>query len=255
MENESWAVIELHEPEVHQDFRLVMKLRHASSSERDPSGASTQLIISTKAIGFPLALTKIMAVHSQVNLLRKEWIKDCERLIGKPGGPDRLHTAVLSSLVSPKLLPVSVEDFFIRNFILQHEAPDWKDSRPGVMVMESSPPEGMTHFDDFEFPKPRRAVVRITGTEKLNLFMPGINGPDFTDVLSSVRLNLPVPSWLISLDLLKRFLADIFSNSLRMIKANIVDQWSQLEFEKRMAMYPELFEQIQGIIDAQNSKA
>lgn len=31
-------------------------------------------------------------------------------------------------------------------------------------------------------PRPRRGVVQITGSEKLNYFMPGLAGPDYMDV-------------------------------------------------------------------------
>eukprot|EP00931_Biecheleriopsis_adriatica_P120909 TRINITY_DN96000_c0_g1_i1.p1 TRINITY_DN96000_c0_g1~~TRINITY_DN96000_c0_g1_i1.p1 ORF type:complete len:436 (+),score=93.69 TRINITY_DN96000_c0_g1_i1:88-1308(+) len=247
---ETWAVIELEDPQISPDFKLVMRIRLARGKERSSTAGGSQLIIGTRCEGFPLPLTKFIALHSRTHLLRKEWIKDCEKLVGKPAHAGNAYTALLVSMLSPKMLPFRLEDIIMRNFIIHSEAPPQiENSRPGIMVMESSPSSELSHYDGVELPKSRRGVLQITGSEKLNYFMPNRKNKEAVDVISSVRIFLPMPEWLLSLELVKRFLADMFANTLRNIKERVICQWDTLEYDQEIANDPAFFSQLQEIID------
>jgi hypothetical protein len=69
-------------------------------------------------------------------------------------------------------------------------------------------------------------MIRLSGSEKMNHFMPGLAGPEYTDCISSVRISVPLNSWLVPLSLVKPFLADIFAGTLKTVKKNVIDDWA-----------------------------
>eukprot|EP00439_Symbiodinium_sp_Y106_P058509 s2891_g8.t1 len=190
-DHSEWTFLNLSDPEIDPNFKLTFR---------------TRIMIGAHATGFPVNLTQLVAYHSRVDHIKKEWIKDCEKIYGKPASNQNLYTAILASLMAPRVLPFKLEDTsvilaertqkpdkIIRNFVLCKEAPPIPGSRPGVMVMESSPDDALTHYDGLELPAPRRGVIQITGSEKLNYFMPSLVGPNHIDAISSLRAQLPVP--------------------------------------------------------------
>ncbi|CAE8628014.1 unnamed protein product [Polarella glacialis] len=253
-EGENWATIELRDPNLGDHFRLQMQIRFANTAERDPHVASSQLIIGTKVFGFPMPLPKLIAFQSQVDLMQKEWLKDCSNLVGKPGGSDKLFTSFLTSVLAPKMLPWKLEEFLVRDFVVSEEALPINEARPGVTTMESSPADSLNSYFGVEIPKPRRGMIRLSGSEKMNHFMPGLAGPEYTDCISSVRISVPLNSWLVPLSLVKPFLADIFAGTLKTVKKNVIDDWDNLEFEKRMVENSDFFNKIQAVVDTQTKK-
>lgn len=249
-QEDDWKSFVVSDPEIDPIFKVNMRIRFARGAERNPARGGTQILIQARAEGFPVSLLKFAAFHSRVHLIRKEWIKDCERFIGVGAQAKTLHTALLTSLLAPKILPVKLEDVIFRNFIFCKEAPAIPGSRPGIMVMESSPEEKMTTYEGIELPKPRRGVVQITGSEKLNYFMPGLAGPEYMDVLSCIRAQLPIPQWLVPLELVKRFLADVFTGALKQIIEHVASKWDDMPFVQEIQADPEFFNQVQELIDA-----
>ncbi|CAJ1337312.1 unnamed protein product, partial [Effrenium voratum] len=127
---------------------------------------------------------------------------------------------------------------------------------PGLMVMESSPEAGMSHYEGISLPKPRRGVLQITGSEKLNYFMPSrALGTNYMDVASAVRAQLPVPQWLMSLELVKRFLADVFTATLKGVLEHVNKSWDTLPFQKEIDTDPRFFKDIQDIMDASSAES
>mmetsp|Transcript_72088 Transcript_72088/g.168698 ORF Transcript_72088/g.168698 Transcript_72088/m.168698 type:complete len:397 (-) Transcript_72088:59-1249(-) len=253
-EHSEWTYLEIAEPEIDPNFKLTFRMRFARGDERNHARGGTQIMVGAHAVGFPVNLTQLVAYHSRVHHIKKEWLKDCEKIVGLPASDHNLYSATLTSLLAPKVLPFKLEDVIIRNFIVCKEAPPIPGCRPGVMVMESSPDEEQTHIEGLELPKPRRGVIQITGSEKLNHFMPSIVGPNHVDAICSIRAQLPLPQWLISLDLVKRFLADIFSNTLKVIKQQVANDWDKLPFNDDIEADPKFFAKIQEIVEASTAK-
>lgn len=253
-DHSEWTFLNLSDPEIDPNFKLTFRMRFARGNERNHAKGGTQIMIGAHATGFPVNLTQLVAYHSRVNHLRKELIKDCEKIYGKPASNQNLYTAILASLMAPRVLPFKLEDKIIRNFILCKEAPPIPGSRPGIMVLESSPDDELTHYDGLELPVPRRGVIQITGSEKLNYFMPSLIGPNHIDAISSMRVQLPVPQWLISIELVKRFLADVFTNTLRTIKDQVCSNWDDLPFNADIEADPAFFGKLQEIIDASTAE-
>merc|ERR1719442_101400 len=63
-------------------------------------------------------------------------------------------------------------------------------------------------------------------------------------------MGLPVPEWMIPLEVLKRFVSDIFRESLRRVKAMVVDHWGELGYNERMAARQEFYGRIVAIEEA-----
>ncbi|CAE7592159.1 unnamed protein product, partial [Symbiodinium natans] len=90
--------------------------------------------------------------------------------------------------------------------------------------------------------------------EKLNYFMPSLVGPNHIDAISSLRAQLPIPQWLLSIELVKRFLADIFTATLRTIKEQVANDWDNLPFNADIEADPAFFGKLQEIVDASTAK-
>jgi len=255
-DDNEWKSFVVSDPEIDPLFKVHMRLRFARGAERNVARGGTQILIAVRAEGFPVSLMKFAAFHSRVHLIQKEWIKDCERFVGVGAQAKTLHTGMLTSLLAPKILPIKLEDVIFRNFIFCKEAPPLlPGSRPGILVMESSPDEKLTTYEGVELPKPRRGVVQITGSEKLNYFMPGLAGPEYIDVISAIRAQLPVPQWLVPLELVKRFLGDVFTGALKQVIEQVTSRWESTPFGQEILNDPEFFNQVQELIDNASSSA
>lgn len=254
-DDSEWKSFVIADPEIDPLFKVHMRMRFARGGERNAAKGGTQILIAARAEGFPVSLLKFAAFHSCVHLIEKEWIKDCERFVGVGAHEKSLYTAMLTSLLAPKILPVKLEDVIFRNFIVCKEAPpQLPGARPGILVMESSPDDKMTSYEGIELPKPRRGVVQITGSEKMNYFMPSqIGGPQYMDVISSIRAQLPIPQWLVPLELVKRFLADIFTGALKQVIEHVASKWEDRPFVHAIEKDPNFFQQVQDIIDTAKS--
>jgi len=268
-----WARIEIRDPKIGPDFQLEIKLRFAKDSEREANGPSAQLVVSSECRGFPLRLSQFVAFNCEAELCGKENIKDCTSLKSTSGNPSECSPAFIHSQLSPALLPFRVEELLARDFAVcpkgapftrfcsamtRSRSKDVLDSlgsspwsRGGVLITENNPPDGVTEFEGFKVPPTRRGVVRLTGTPKTIFCSRNDRRPDCTDIVAAVRMGLPVPEWLIPLDLLKRFVSDIFRESLRRVKANIVDHWAELGYNERMAARPEFYGRIVAIEEAE----
>lgn len=202
---ETCVTMSLQDAKIGDLFKMQMRIRRARGSERDPNGAATQLIISIRANGFPMSLTETTCLQSEVDLWQKEWLKDCEHVLGFPGGPNGIYSAACYSLLAPKLLPFRIEDAYQRDFIICKTAPNLVGSRPGVTVVESNLHDVMaTLFKNADVPK-RRNCVRMASSCYLNHYMPSLLGPTLVDMLGSAFISLPVWEWLLPLSLIKGF--------------------------------------------------
>jgi hypothetical protein len=271
-----WARIEIRDPKIGPDFQLEMKLRFAKDAEREANGPSAQLIVSSECRGFPLRLSQFVAFHCESDLCQKEYIKDCTSLEAMSGNPCECAPAFVYTQLSPALLPFRVEELLARDFAVcpdgapfarfcsemtrtrSKEVLDSLGSSPwsrgGVLIAENNPPDGVTEFEGHKVPPTRRGVVRVTGTEKTIFASRNELRPECTDIVAAVRMGLPVPEWLIPLELLKRFVSDIFRESLRRVKANVVDHWGELGYNERMAARQEFYGRIVAIEEASGAK-
>jgi hypothetical protein len=217
-------------------------------------------------------LREFAAFNCEADLCRKEYIKDCTFLESISGNPSECGPAFVHSQASPALLPFRIEEFLTRDFAVCPEgAPftgsctgmtrsgseevmdslgDSPWSRGGVLIAENNPPDGLTEFEGFKVPLAGRGVVRLTGGPKTIYGSRNELRPDCTDIVAAVRMGLPVPEWLIPLDLVKRSLSDIFRESLRRMKAMVVDHWGELGYNERMAARPEFYGRIIAIEEA-----
>lgn len=247
---ESWVSIKLQDPIIGDKFSMEMRIRFAKGEERDPKGPAAQMVISIDARDFPMPLDKLICMMAEGDLFKKNWIQDCESLAGIPGGGKLLWTNFFYTSLSPKLLPFKVEDLFMRDFVVcQSGGPPVPNSRPGVSLVETPPPDSMTRFLNYEVPERRRAVVRVSGSTKVNHFMPALSDPEnMSDIIASAQLGLPLYQWMVPLEMLKSFFADLFQQTLRSIRLNIIDHWDEMEYQQRLMASSVFYSQMSEII-------
>lgn len=211
---------------------MEMKLRHAEEHERDPNGASTQLISMATCKNFPIALEKAIAFERETDLMRKEWLQDCRRTSGEVTGPENLMTSLMHAEISSPLMPVVLDAVQLRRFVVCQTAP-CAGVGPGVLKTEISPPSDAETHEGIAIPKPGPRVIRMEAKNYV-YFMPG-RRPDVTEVVIVGELGMPLPSWMVPLGLLSRFASDFITKTFIMVKEDVYDHWKDWQFDERIA--------------------
>jgi len=244
--SEKGVHFEMKDPTLGEHFRLVMDLRFAEGPERDKKGPSAQLIVRGDVRNMPAPLERVLAENCETDLVRKEWIKDCKKIQGRPGGAVRLYSSVVQTQLSPSLLPFSVEDVILRDFAVCPGEGILKERGPGVMVFERRVPEGAKEFEGMPLPPKTRGYIRVKGGISA-LYMTQSQRPDCTNILAVVTLHVPVPQAIVPLTLLKRFAADLILGSLRQQREHVYDKWDSLEFGDRISRHSDFYDVISGM--------
>jgi hypothetical protein len=245
-----WAQLQIKDPKIGKDFNLEMKLRFAQDFEREATGPKTQIVVFTECSGLPLRLTDFVALQCETDLFRKEWMKDCVSYEGKHGLPNELVPAFVYVQLSPALMPFKLEELVLREFAVCPDGPPFQSescSSGGVLISENGPPDGVSEFQGFAIPPTRFRMVRLTGEPKMLFATRSKLGRGCTDLFSAVRIGLPAPEWMVPLDLLKRFAADIFRESLRRLKEHVIDNWDNLGYKARVASREDFYNQVVSI--------
>jgi hypothetical protein len=242
-EDKRWVHTIIEDPAIGPDFRADIKIRFADSAERDPNGASTQLITCGILAGFPMDLERFVSVYRETDIYKKEWIADCESCEGQVAGPERLYSALSKIVNSSPLLPVKLEVLTVREFAVCHKSP-LPDRGPGVLVMDMSAPVDASSFAGWELPAPPRRTTRLSGLGLILYFTPRNDKPGHCDVFAFAKAGAPIPQWLVPLTLLKRFFANHFLSVFKAIRSHIADNWDNLEYGDRIAKCPQFYETI-----------
>lgn len=252
----------LRDPKIHPDFELEINVRHAEGAEISANGASTQLIASAKLKAFPLSLQQWLAVHRETDLVQKEWMQDCVECDGEAKGFEQLFASYLRLVLCPSLLPVKLEAHKLRNFSVCSKSPIAGLNGGGVLMIESDFPAGVaalaaevkTIEDQSKSQEfvPRQLEPKATlmnGGSTAFFITPSGLGPNFVDGTVVAKTDVPVPRWLVPLSLWKRVIALSFSKTLTKIHERVVQRWEDLDFDKRIAALPELYQETAKIAE------
>lgn len=242
-----WVHAEIRDPKVAKDFLITMDLRFAQGEEHDKLGPTSQMIAKVKMVSFPARVTQWIALQREVDLFKKEWIKDCDKMENIVGDhAHQLSSVLMHIILAPFLLPFRLEEVLIREFSVCSEAPVHgmlpEDRTPGVLLMESNPPEKVNHFEEWEVPAKGGRIVRMRSTKVLYITSSGAG--NMCDIVAAARLGFPVYRQILPLDLLKRVLIDLFRESVRRLKEQVFDCWNEMEFDKRIAADPEFYDAV-----------
>merc|ERR1719220_84743 len=91
--NASWTEIASVEPKIGPDVRFVVRGRWLEGDEREPNGPLAQGLLVMNQLNLPFKLERLLALHVEADLLKKELIQDCMFMKGIRGGPDKLYSA------------------------------------------------------------------------------------------------------------------------------------------------------------------
>jgi len=241
--DERGASLELKHPELGEAFCMRVGLRHAESNERMKNGPATQIILTSEIQHFPASLTQIITQDCEIDLFRKQWVKDCKKVRGVPGRPARLYCALMQLCLAPPLLPIKLEDVILREFAVCSGEGALPGRGPGVVVVEYRPPDGVGEFEGMPIPAKSRGVVRVKGGMTAYYKTQNKQNPCHSDFLIIATLGVPVPQMLLPLSLIKRFAADALVNSLRLMKSGLYDKWDTLEYNDRAQANPNFYGQ------------
>merc|ERR1712008_53342 len=213
------------------------------ASEREKGGPSTQLIMTGQLSSFPLALERFVSVYRETDLYQKEWIADCKKCDGKVGGPERLYSSLSYIVNTSPILPMSLEVVTVRDLAVCRQAP-LSGRKPGVLVMDMSPPSGASEFGGWTLPDhcKKKRCIRLSNFDVILYFVPNEANPaEACDIFAFARMGAPIPQWLVPLSLLKRFLAAHFISVFKAIKVHITEQWDALKYGERIGSCPHLY--------------
>ncbi|CAJ1441493.1 unnamed protein product, partial [Effrenium voratum] len=70
-EDSEWRHLEVTDPEIDPKFKITMRLRFARGAERNAANGGSQILIASRAEGFPVSLLKFAAFHSRTEHLQK----------------------------------------------------------------------------------------------------------------------------------------------------------------------------------------
>ena len=217
-------------------------MRVVEGAERDPNGATCQLVAAVDVHNFPVPLEKFVVMYREVDLAKKEWFQDCTAFHGEViGSPD--WASLVHSEISSPLLPITFDQVVVRHFALCSKSPV-DGLCAGVLVSEVSPPSGVEACAGFKIPKPRRRVIRME-LKAYQYVTPGAL-PNTTKTLIIAELGAPVPSWMIPMSLLARFVADFFTKTLVKLKQEVIDKFAQYPFDDRMVAQSAFYQAVAG---------
>jgi len=246
-EDKRWVHTVIQDRAIGPDFSADIKIRFAEGGERDPNGASTQLITCGHLTSFPMDLDRFVSVYRETDIYQKQWIADCESCEGEVAGLEKMYSALSKIINSSPLLPVRLEVLTVREFAVCPTSP-FPDRGPGVLVMDMSAPIGASNFAGWELPTPLRRASRLSGLGLILYFTPRRDQPGHCDVFAFAKAGAPVPQWLIPLSLLKRFFAHHFLSVFKAIKNHIVDDWDNLEYGNRITKCPDFYSSISRLV-------
>jgi len=236
------------EPTLGEAFRTEVVVRACEGNEVEKGGSSTQLYVIIRVFNWPLSLVQTASVDIEADLVKKEWTKDCKQRDTILGGESSMFSnfAVMSVALSP--LPLQLEDIMIREFSLVSEAPV-PGSRPGLLVLENGAPKDCGRFENWNIPPPpkKHGHYRLGAGMKVHYKMRGQDSPDFTDMISISKVDLPIPTFLLPLSQFKKIIAQKLTDSLKLMKDGMVDHWSDLGFDARIAANPQLYSAIAAV--------
>jgi len=246
-----WSTVQIKDTKISASFNIDCGVRFAEGKEYEVGGASSQMILRAHATGYPIDMGRYLLLQREVDLARKEWIKDCESLRGRLGGHDQLSGGLVHVVLAPALLPFKLQESFIRSFAVCEEPPvsalgtDW--SGPGLMILEENPPEDVKEYAGWELFTPHKRAIQLRGTSKLFYVTPNADGTGI-EVKANVRFGIPVSSWILPLNLFKKVVAEMLRESLRRIKEEVLDKWEEYDFDKRELACPEFFMESRAVL-------
>lgn len=258
-EGEIWTTTTIKDPTLGDDYYVELQIRAVKNNERDPNGARAQFVVRSSLHNYPVSMTDVVTMSMELDLFKKEWL-NCQQFCGSAGGPDSIYTAVSSSIFSIKMLPFALEDAFHRDVFICEERPDIPGSRPGVTTVECPIADSAMEFSKLhrtslssasasDGPASRKWTVPLSGTFKVNHFMPGLKGPGFTDSITAMRIGLPFFQWMVPLESFKAATAEICNTAMRDLKVNLFDKWSELQYSSRQAKHSAFYGRMQRMID------
>lgn len=250
----AWSRLQIKDPTIGPNFVMDIRLRHADPDEREANGPQTQLIMGGSVRGFPLHMIQVVALFCEVDLFRKEWIKDSERMDGKPACPERMMSGFLHTQMAPKMLPFKLEDVLRRDFAVRVEKTP-EGMGPGVTLLEADTPHGALECQGWPIPQQKRGYIRLSDTLKLHHFMPSTLGPDFMDAESALRVGLPLPQWMVQVEIVKRLMGDIWTNTFRQLKKGPIDNWESLPHNARLAERALFYDRVMEVERAAYARA
>merc|ERR1711908_11885 len=118
----------------------------------------------------------------------------------------------------------------VREFAVCSEVAPLDDQPPGVLMLETNPPNELGELEGWRLPDPDKGCLNMTG-QKLWYFSPNSQNPTLSNAIVFFRGGAPMPRWMVPLGLIKRIFADFLTQSLLGIKNNIIDHWDALQYK------------------------
>lgn len=245
-QDSEWSCYQCMDHDISPNYSFDVKVRHADETEFNCDIGGTQLIYAVTIKDFPMELERIVAMELEIDLFPgKKCIKDCDHFSGIPGGPGHLHRAFIHSIMSPRVLPIRIEDAMFREFCVCGTSPLAGLSSAGVLIAEYTAPDNTTEHEGWTIPACVKGVLRLKATRLL--YATPSATPGCCNILAMGRSNLPFPRWLVSLQFFKRFVALATNMMFRLIMEHVPRNWNELGYTQRIESNSDLYERIRRL--------
>merc|ERR1712107_792918 len=166
--------------------------------EREKDGPSTQLVGIVFVNNYPLTLARSVSGDFEPDLFKSQWIKDCKKFSAQMGDESQFFSKLCYMHLSPALLPTQLEEVVLKEWSVCTE--EMIAGRgPGVLMLETSPPD-QAEWEGFKLPGNTKGVTRLAGGLKIHYKSKG-TAPGTTNVMTVAKIGVPIPSWLLPLNL------------------------------------------------------
>lgn len=241
VEHADWISVDMADPNLGTDFKLNVSIRPLTGAEFDVNGPSLQASIRYVVRNLPCSLEQFALVHIEVDLMKKEWVKDCEELKGWTGGEEQYFGPMSQQLLNFKVLPVCLSNTLMRSVAVCDSPPfSWGDvngfDRGGLWYFECNPPDNTKKYDGWQVaPQLRyngwKKTFDVAGANNSFYIVP--SGPSTIDILVCGRIEIAIPRWILPIDVLKRIAADASIEYYRNLKGKVFDHWDKWDYVSR----------------------
>jgi len=245
MEAGSHRPVIIHDDEVGQGFRFELILRPAVGPERDDRGPLTQLMAVCRTYNFPLPLPQMIAVDVETDLFQREWVNGCTTRTATRGGVDAMHGGMTMTHIGLSPLPITIEEVTVREVAIFESGP-LAELRPGVLVMENTPPVDGGAWENWEVPQPsgRRGFYRVVGSSKAYYKMASVEQPGCCDMVTICKIGISVPKWLLPVETLKGIVASKIKTSCKVLRHELCDRFDTFPYNDRMRTHADLYQAV-----------
>jgi len=195
-----------------------------------------QAVINISSFNCPLDRVRWVAMLYEADLMVPSLFQDVVSIHGITGGEEQLFNRYVRVIMKP---PVFLGKKFcndiIGEFTLCPNPPAaFSDLGPGILLYEFSAPADAKKCEGFDIQEQPRGISRAEA-KSMTYACPSKEEKGTLTLVTVLKLDLPVPQWMVPLSLGAKIFVTIARENLKKWKAHLVDTWeTQHDLQRRL---------------------